>query len=240
MKQIAALLISVSLVASCHAANDALSKMNAADIFPAGPAAAVAEAAARGQIDKVKQLLESGTDINVRGRDGATPLLWALLKGNKAGFRFLLERGADANLQVKQGNSVMSFAAMHEDSRFLELALKHGGDPNLVDPETAKPPIFVSIENLRMDNIRLLIDGGGNLNFKDRTGSTPLMRAANLNRYDVVYQMLKAGADPMIKNNWGNALPYFIKDGNVNPKHELYQWRAKVIELLKERGIRVE
>jgi ankyrin repeat protein len=240
MKQLPALFLAASLLASCDAANDALPNVKASDIFPAGAAVAFAEAAARGQTERAKQLLETGADINVRGKDGATPLLWTLLKGNKTGFRFLLERGADANLQVKQGNSVMSFAAMHEDPEFLTLALKYGGDPNLVDPVTAKTPIFESITNMRMHNIRLLIKAGANLNFRDRTGSTPMMQAAGINQYQVVHAMLQAGADPKVKNNWGNTITYFVKESNMNPKHELYQWRAKVIELLKERGIKVD
>ena len=67
-----------------------------------------------------------------------------------------------------------------------------------------------------------------------------MMRAANLNCYDIVYEMLKSGADPSVKDNWGNTLVYFITDHSFDPKHELYQWRARVIGLLKERGMKVE
>ena len=67
-----------------------------------------------------------------------------------------------------------------------------------------------------------------------------MMDAASVNQYHIVYALLQAGADPTVKNNWGNTLTYFTQRGNRDPKHELYQWREKVKALLKERGMAVE
>jgi ankyrin repeat protein len=228
------------LLASCQAAGEALSKMKASNLFSSSRETAMAEAAARGQTGKVKELLDLGVDVNVRGNDGVTPLMWALVQGSKPGFKYLLEHGANPNLQTTQGDSVMELSSIHEDPDYLALALKNKGDPNLVNPETAKTPIFTAMTSLRAKNIQLLIEAKTNLNFQDRTGATPMMRAAAVNRYDFVYAFLKAGADPAIENNWGNTIVHFVKDSTVSPKHELYQWRAKVIELLKEKGVKVD
>jgi ankyrin repeat protein len=240
MKPIILPVVAAFLLAACHAATGPLAKMKAGDFFSAGAEVALAEAAARGQVGKVQELLDRGTDVNSRGKDGMTPLLWTLLQENRAGFKYLLEHGANANLPAKKGTSVMSFAAMHKDSTFLALALKNGGNPNLVGTDLAQTPIFVGIENLRWDNVQLLIDAGANLNFRDSHGNTPLMSAAGINQYHIVYAMLKAGADPAVKNNWGKTVLDRIKANNIDPKHELYQWRGKVIALLKERGMSVD
>ncbi|MCX6934454.1 MAG: ankyrin repeat domain-containing protein, partial [Verrucomicrobia bacterium] len=109
--------------------------------------------------------------------------IWALLKENKAGFQHLLARGAKPNLQVVQGESAMSFAAIHRDSDFLRAALKHGGDPNLVNPRTYQTPIYDSMDHLRFDNISVLIANGADLNFRNRSGVAPPMRAAATNQY---------------------------------------------------------
>ena len=67
-----------------------------------------------------------------------------------------------------------------------------------------------------------------------------MIRAAGVNRYDFVYAFLKAGADPLIEDNWGYTITYPLRKNTISPKHELYQWRAKVIELLKEKGVKVD
>ncbi len=240
MKPTNFILFGVFLLASCQAAGEPSSKMKASELFSSARETALAEAAARGQTGRLKELFDQGVDVNARGKDGVTPLIWALVQGSKSGFKYLLEHGANPNLQTAQGDSVMRLGAMHEDSEYLALALKNKGDPNLVDPETAKTPLFAAIGSLRPKNIQLLIEAGANLNFQDPTGNTPMMRAAGVNRFDFVHAFLKAGADTAIENNWGNTIVYFVKDSTVSPKHELYQWRLKVIALLKEKGIEVK
>jgi ankyrin repeat protein len=221
-------------------ATERLRRMRASDFFSQKEVAALAEAASNGDRNALTRLVQEGVDVNTQGMDGMSPLLWALLKRSKSGFAFLLGEGADPNLLAKEGTSVMWFAAMHEDPGFLRLALEHKGNPNLVNPVRAKTPIYESIMNLREKNVALLIEWKANLNFRDKTGSTPMMLAANLNRFDYVHAMLMAGADPSIKNNWGYTITDVLSRHNMDTKHELFKWRAKVIELLKERGVALD
>ncbi len=240
MKRLLCFLMVVLAFVPCQASTNGFSKMKASDFFASAPAIALVEAAARGKTGRIDELLAQGLDVNTTGKDGITPLIWALIKENKTGFRHLLAKGAKPNLQVVQGESAMSFAAIHSDSDFLRAALKHGGDPNLVNLRTNKTPIFDSLDHLRFDNVTVLISSGADLNFRDKTGTTVIVRAAGINQYQIVFEMLKAGADPMIKDNWGYTLLFPLKNNNLDPKHELYRWRAKVIELLKERGVSVD
>jgi len=217
--------------------------MRAGDYFEPGLPVEMARAAARGDAAKVSELVKKGADVNEPGRDGMTLLMWAFLKQNKTGFRALLENGADANLITERAGgetvSVIHFAAIMERTDYLQLLVENGGDPNLVHPETGKTPIYEAIGNLRKDNIDLLIRYGANLNFQDRTGQTPLIDASNLNQYDVVYKMVKAGADIWIADNFGETIAYNIEQRPMNPEHELYTWRNKVVDLLREQGMEV-
>ena len=55
-------------------------------VFDNGKARSLAIAAARGDVEKIRKLHQEGADLNYRGAEGITPLLWALSFGNKAGF----------------------------------------------------------------------------------------------------------------------------------------------------------
>jgi ankyrin repeat protein len=229
--------------------------MKASDYFEAKPQIALAEAAAKGNTDKIEQLLADGVGINTQGKEGMTALVWAILHQNKEGFQYLLEHGANPNLQmtestltddgVTDGNSAMSLAAMHEDIWYLAQVLKHGGNPNLVNPVNGLTPIFEDImrstrSSSRLMHVKMLIAAGANLNFQEENGKTPLIIAARVSQYDIAYTMLEAGADPMIKNNWGQTILSEIKAIHTDPMSEQYQWRAKVIDFLKAKGIDVE
>lgn len=231
--------------------------MKAADYFESGPQRALAEAAAKGRTEVIDDLLQQGAKVNFQGKEGMTALIWALLQENKKGYEHLLDKGADPNLQmtestltsdgVTDGNSATSLAAMHEDPWYLEVTLKHGGNPNVVNPVKRMPVIFQCITLLdrshpqpRLEQLKMLIAAGADLNARDKDSYTPMMIAAIANRYDMVYIMLEAGADPTIKTKAGTTIVNMINRIRTDPKSPLYQWRAKVIDLLKAKGIDVE
>jgi len=206
-----------------------------AQVYFAGSMVAVAEAAEKGEVSRLKHLLTS-VDVNRGGKDGMSLLLWALVKGKKESFRCILEHGANPNVIIKDGVSVMSLSAIHENPDYLSLCLANRGDPNVVNPVTQRTPIFGSVLNLRFENLRILIRSRANLDFQDRTGRTAVMVAAALNRFDFVYAMVEAGANPLVRDNWGNSLINYVesKEKVMDPKHELFHWRARVIQLLKK------
>lgn len=228
-------------------------QMNAAEYFLSEKQRALAEAAANGQIIAIDKSLADGSKLNFQGKEGMTALVWALLKPNKAGFEHLLERGANPNLPMTAdafgphgifaGASAMSLAAMSEDPWFLEMCLKHGGDPNLLNPDAGTTPIFECINLLdstrpvdRLRQLRLLITAGARLNVRNKYMFTPMMVAAMMRRYDMVYIMLEAGADPMLPDKVGATLADYVQRNKVDPGNQLYGWRVKVIDLLKAKG----
>jgi len=229
--------------------------MQANDYFEVKPQLALAEAAASGNTEKLKQLLVEGVQVDGRGKEGMTALIWAILQQNKKGFQYLLENGADPNIQMTDsnlaasdltaGNSAMSFAAMHEDPWYLEIVLKHGGNPNLVNPINGLTPIFECImrstrSSSRLMHVKMLIAAGANLNFQGKNGETPIIAGATTSSYDLVYAMLEGGADPAIKDKWGYTVLSEIRAIHTDPASEQYKWRNKTIDFLKAKGIDVE
>jgi hypothetical protein len=64
---------------------------------------------------RLREVIGSGLDLNIRGREGMTPLLYALISSRFNAFDALLEAGADPNAKADNGNGVMSAAAIHPD-----------------------------------------------------------------------------------------------------------------------------
>ena len=59
-------------------------------------------ASAKGELELVKTLLNSGTDVNVKGYLGYTPLIWASRMGRLETVKFLLQNGANMDAKTQQ------------------------------------------------------------------------------------------------------------------------------------------
>jgi ankyrin repeat protein len=91
-----------------------------------------------------------------------------------------------------------------------------------------------------LENVKTLVASGADLNYQDSiSGNTPLIQAADLNQFDIVYYLLDRGADYKLKNKFGNTVVFDIEMNNIDPKSTGYAWRQKVIEFLRSKGVSV-
>jgi ankyrin repeat protein len=201
----------------------------AASCFGDVKVAALAVAAARGDLRQIDDLIAHGVKPNARASNGMTPLMWALDAKNKAGFRRLLLRGAAPDYVLKGDlpngfpeprclSPIACAAGDQSDSEWLEILLKHGANPNLVHPKVGgedtvdysagMTAIFFAIDSGRMKSVDLLIKAGADVNHQDNFGETPMFHAARSAKFSVVLRLLEAGADYRIRNNDGEDLAY--------------------------------
>ncbi|HNQ78279.1 MAG TPA: ankyrin repeat domain-containing protein [Acidobacteriota bacterium] len=216
-------------------------------------------AASTGNIKAIEKLIAQGVDVNFMGKENVTPLYAMLPSLNLAGFQCLLEHGANPNIPVSSGDSViwwLTAADMPgEPIEMLKLSLKYGGNPNWAfhnnpNSETIRvnegEPLIISAVKSKysVDKIKILLDAGANINAKDKNGFTAL-HCCVPQKYDVALFLLKAGADYMVKNNYGNSFinnmeefPVCSFEGDSGLLAQK-QWRNKVIDFIKEKGIEV-
>ena len=163
---------------------------------------------------QMKQLIDAGVDVNAKGKDNMTPLLWAFPDNKLERFKILMEAGADPNVYIKSnlgvsrafraGDSVTHMAARTYFPYF-DVVFENGGDPNLPSktmPLRAETPIFTVITAggpKAKERIKALIAMGANINHRNNSGDTPLRLAAGFGgQYDLCLFLIDSGADPSI------------------------------------------
>ena len=85
----------------------------------------------QGNIEKVKQSLASGSDINQKDQYGNTPLIIATTFGKTAIAKLLIKKGADLNIRNSQGSTPLHIAAFFCYKDIVEALLAHGADKYL-------------------------------------------------------------------------------------------------------------
>src|SRR3989304_760782 len=88
-------------------------------------------AAARGDINAVKALLEQRADVNKRDKNSSTPLHEAASKGHANIVRLLIEKGADVNAKSKVGHSPLHLAAFAGSLESVRLLVEKGADTTI-------------------------------------------------------------------------------------------------------------
>src|SRR5579884_790013 len=131
----------------------------------------------KGNIRRLKTILDAGADINGTDWQGHTALIKAASKRNKEMLLFLLEYGADVNIRTPKYH----YTALLE----------------LLYPSKWGPAIT---EQRAVDMTRALLEKGADVNAADCEGDTALMYATRQGWIEVVRLLLEHGADINMKN----------------------------------------
>lgn len=141
--------------------------------------------------DNFELLLRGGgIDLDVRDKDGRTPLRLALLAGRNVIARKLLEGNADAEAVVRDsGESALYPTAAGGDLEMTELLLKHNANPS--HPTIyGWTPLHWAVGNGHEQVAKALLDKGANPSAVADTGKTPLHMAGNKDMRDLVEQYI--------------------------------------------------
>jgi len=84
------------------------------------------DAAGKGDLRVVKELLDKGAYVNVRDPDGRTPLTEAVWNNNGELVRLLIDRGANVNARKNDGARPLSIAQGKGAKEIIELLKKAG------------------------------------------------------------------------------------------------------------------
>ena len=148
-----------------------------------------------GDLEGVRAALQSGVDVNSKGRYGATALMTVLEQRHIAVASLLLEQECiDVNASDDDSRTALHYVAWHDKtSECLAMLLTR---PDLTTGVNQKDwqgetPLGFAVRRNAVSCVQLLIsDKRTDPNIKDNRGDSPLMVAVKHNRVDCVKLLL--------------------------------------------------
>lgn len=157
------------------------------------------DAAAKGDLARVRDLLAQGADVNAMGRSGLTALMAA---ANAAVAEALIAKGADVNAKGPTGLTALTHAISWNRIDVAQVLLARGADPNAKGISGSRVLRDAAVRG-QTTIVRALLEKGADPNAKDDLGMTALLHAAEHRYSAVVEALLDKGADPNAKDRYG-------------------------------------
>jgi cytochrome c len=136
-------------------------------------AAAIHDAAKKGDVAAISAALDAGANINES--DGtATPLYYAVLVAQLAAAKLLIERGADVNTVSSLGDTPLGPAVGRRNIELIRLLLEHGANPN--SAMGSQNVLHFAAAQGCLDCVKALVEAGADVNAQtsDAQYRTPL------------------------------------------------------------------
>lgn len=151
------------------------------------------EAARRGELQQLQQLIASGACVNAVTYDSITPLHEASLQGQTQCVKLLLEAGAQVDARNVDGSTPLCDACASGSAECVKVLLSHGARVN--PPLFTASPLHEACMSGSPECVQLLIEVGANLEAHDCHFGTPLHVACAREHLDCAKLLLQAGAN---------------------------------------------
>ncbi|MDE2981515.1 MAG: ankyrin repeat domain-containing protein [Gemmatimonadota bacterium] len=180
---------------------------------------ALLDAARRGELEAVRDLIGRGADADAKRGDGMTALHFAAEHGHDAVARALIDAGA----AVDAGTRIGRYTPLHVAARagygaIVAHLLESGADPDAVTTNSGVTALHLAAGAVEGEAaVTALLEHGADPNAREGSaGQTPLMFAAAANRPGAVTVLIEAGADPDIATAVVDVLPSLALDREAN------------------------
>jgi len=184
------------------------------------------QAAACGDIEKVRSLLANGAEVNIKDKyNGASALILSIARGHIDAARLLLENGASVDATDIQGRTALTLATRNKKIEGVKLLISYGADLNLRDHNGRTPLETAFTYGCAKEIPDLLLRNGASEGLHEAFAD-----AIALDCIDMRRRLIKSGADVngkhhpiMIAARRGSleAIKFLIGEGaDVNAKDD--------------------
>jgi len=143
------------------------------------------QAAGRGDVEEVRDILGRGINVNAVDYGGNSPLMMAAWKGHVEVARLLMDRGAEVDKKSQGGSTPLKAAAQMGHVEVARLLLDRGAN-HMAKNQYGSTPLMEAATMGHVEVARLLIVRGAEVEATDKTGKTPLMIARERGFQDMV------------------------------------------------------
>ncbi len=102
------------------------------------------------RLEIIKFLVEKGSTINVKDKQGWTPLIWASWSGMDKIVAFLIEKGADVNAKTDKGWTALMAASLRGYDKVVKILVEKNADKTLKNVE-GKTALDIAKQHLKMN-----------------------------------------------------------------------------------------
>ncbi|KAJ8679172.1 hypothetical protein QAD02_014959 [Eretmocerus hayati] len=174
-------------------------------------------------------LVMSGAKVNTCNKLGETALHVAVDFDNSALSEYLISVGADVDIKTKQFKSALHISVENSNLRITELLIKNKASCSTTNGQNSL--LLTAIKTtkpgkLRRDLVKILLDGGSDLNDQDSSLSTPLHLVLEDKDEDCAKLLIDYGCSLNCKDKW-----------NYTPlRHAICSHLRCSVELLLRKG----
>ncbi|AMN41933.1 ankyrin repeat domain-containing protein [Rhodoplanes sp. Z2-YC6860] len=166
------------------------------------------EAAAKGDVAGIEQLIKDGEKPNIQDSKSRTPLHVAVYMKQHAAARALLKLGADPNRLDADRYDIVTIAAVANDIEMLKIVLEGGASAKNITSRYDGTALIAAAHLGHAEAVKLLIAAKAPLNHVNNLGFTALMEAIVLGNGDAnhtatVRALVEAGCDVNVADRQG-------------------------------------
>ncbi len=188
------------------------------------------EAAASGNVEALKRLVEAGASLESPNAAGETPLLLAVKNNHLPAAIFLIDAGSSINAQAVNNDSPWLLAGALGRTEMLRHMIPKGPDFSLRN-RFGGNALIPACERAHVETVKLLLTTKIDVNHVNNLGWTCLLEIVILGdggarHVEVAKLVLAAGADPNIAD----------KDGVTPLAHARRKRQAEVARLVEAAG----
>ena len=195
------------------------------------PDAPVADAAMRGDVEAVRDLVKRGADVNAAQGDGMTALHWAAVRDQAEVVGILAKAGARLEATTRIGAFTPLHVASREGSAAALKALLAAGANVSAASTNGVTPLHEAAVAGNPEVITALLDKGAQVDAAEPAyGQTPLMLAAAQGRLDAVKVLIQRGANVAAVAKEVNLVERAAEDGKARVA------RREVLEAFREKS----
>lgn len=174
----------------------------------------------------IKTLLLHGAKIDTTNFAKETPLLHAVSQGATKQAQILLEYGASITAKNASQETILHLAVSSWTWRpdMIRWLVERGAEVNKAGGKRSETPIFYAIRcGLGLESIRNLVSLGADVNFKNKTGLTPLSLASSMCSTELVKLLLDSGAFVNSRDMQGKSPLHHIVEAKFGAASEVLE-----------------